>query len=168
MMPSHESMPQPAGGVAPERRDRLDRRRRVLWSVLYGSFNPRRRNPARRHGDTRYHSIDWHGAHLLVVSIGILSLSVVDAFLTLVLLSIGAVEANPVMALVLQGNDALFAALKMGMTGVSVTLMVTLSQYRFMRVVRVELALYAVLALYCGLIGYELWMIRTLGGMPIL
>src|SRR5277367_4280887 len=64
-----------------ERRERSDRRRRIFWSVFYGSFNPRRRRPTRRSGDTRFQPVDWYSAHLLAVAIGILLLSAADAFL---------------------------------------------------------------------------------------
>jgi hypothetical protein len=80
-----------------ERRDRVDRRRAALRSVFYGSFNPRRRTPPRRADESRFHSLDWHSPHLLVVAICILLLSFVDAFLTLVLLTGGAEEVNPLM-----------------------------------------------------------------------
>jgi hypothetical protein len=66
--------------------------------VVYGSFRPRRRRPPRRLDDSRYQAVDWHAAHLLAVAIGILLLSVADAFMTVTLLSGGAVEVNPVMA----------------------------------------------------------------------
>ncbi len=149
--------------AARDRREERDRRRRVWWSVFYGSFNPRRRRPPRRLEDSSYHSIDWHASHLLAVAICILLLSVGDAALTLRLLEAGAEEANPVMALLVGGDSMLFSVLKMTMTGVSVILMVYLARYRFMRRVRVEIALYGILCAYSGLIGYELWMIHTLG-----
>jgi Domain of unknown function (DUF5658) len=132
----------------------------VFWSVLYGSFNPRRRRPARRLDDSRFHPVDWYSAHLLAVSIGILLLSATDAFLTGILLLHGADEVNPIMAVFVYRNVATFAALKMGMTGVSIMVMVFLSRYRFMRVLRVELVLYAVLVVYFWLIGYEIWMLN--------
>src|SRR5271163_1580915 len=84
-----------------ERRDRPDRRRRLWWSLLYGNFQPRRRRPARRFDDWRFHSNDWHSAHLLAVAIGILVLCAFDAFLTVNLLVNGAEEINPVMAVLL-------------------------------------------------------------------
>ncbi len=146
-----------------DRREDRDRRSRHWWSVFYGSFNPRRRRPSRRLADSNYHSIDWHASHLLAVAIVILLLSMGDAGLTLVLLEAGAEEANPVMALVVGGDAMLFAVLKMAMTGVSVILMVYLARYRFMRRVRVELALYGILLAYSGLIGYELSMIHAHG-----
>lgn len=151
------------GASSTERRERLDRRRRVLWSVVYGSFNPRRRNPSRRTRDTRYQSVDWHASHLLLIAISILLLSVCDAFLTLRLLTDGAEEANPVMAALLERNSAAFAVMKMSMTGFSVVLMVFLARYRFMRLVRVELALYATLLAYVALVGYEVYLLKTAG-----
>jgi hypothetical protein len=144
---------------ASDRRERSDRRRRALWSVFYGSFNPRRRRPARRTNDPRYHPIDWHSSHLLAVSIGILLLSAADAFLTGILLMHGADEVNPIMAVLVYRNVAEFAALKMAMTGVGIVVMVVLARYRFMRVVRVDLVLYVVLLVYAWLIGYEISML---------
>jgi hypothetical protein len=139
-----------------ERRDRPDRRERVLWSLIYGSFNPRRRRPARRRDDSRFHSLDWHSAHLLAVSIGILLLSVADAFMTVTLLAGGAVEVNPIMAAVVYKSAALFAALKMAMTGCGVILMVML------RLVRVDVVMYVLLIGYLMLLTYEFWMLREL------
>jgi hypothetical protein len=143
-----------------ERRDRADRRRRVWWSVWYGSFNPRRRSPPRRLDDSRFHSLDWHSAHLLAVAIAILLLSVVDAFLTLALLQGGAAEVNPIMAVLIYRSVGMFAALKMGMTSAGIVLMVFLARYRFMRLVRVEWVLYGVLIAYASLISYEIWMFK--------
>jgi hypothetical protein len=152
--------------VIQERRDRFERRRRVWWSVLYGSFNPRRRMPSRRFDDSRYHSLDWHSAHLLAVAIGILLLSFGDAFLTLVLLQGGASEVNPIMAALIYRSVAMFAGLKMTMTAASVVLMVFLARYRFMRLLRVEWVLYAVLIGYASLIGYEFWMLKVPLDLP--
>ena len=150
-----------APSEAGEQRALPDRRRRVLWSVVYGSFNARRRRPARRMNESCYHSLDWHSAHLLGVSIAILIMSVADAVLTLTLMSNGAVEVNPVMALLVDGSPAVFAVLKIAMTGISVMLMVFVARYRFMRVVRVELILYGVLAGYMILIGHEFSMLQN-------
>jgi Domain of unknown function (DUF5658) len=151
-----------------ERRTRLDRRARPWWSVWYGSFNPRRRRPARRLDDSRFQSVDWYSAHLLVVAIGILLLCAADAFLTVALLRNGAYEVNPIMAALLYRSVAIFTALKMAMTGASTLLMVVLSRYRFMRIIRVELVLYAVLVAYLALILYEIWMLKSSIELPVL
>jgi hypothetical protein len=136
--------------------------------VLYGSFNPRRRRPARRLNDSRFHPIDWYSAHLLAVSVGILLLSATDAFLTAILLLHGADEVNPIMAVLVYRNVAAFAAFKMGMTGSGVIVMVFLARHRFMRVLRVELVLYAMLLVYVGLISYEIWMLKASNSLPAL
>jgi hypothetical protein len=151
-----------------ERRARADRRHRIWWSVWYGSFNPRRRAPPRRLDDSGFHSLDWHSAHLLAVAIGILLLSVMDAFLTMMLLQGGADEVNPVMAVLIYRSVAMFAALKMGMTSLGVVLMVFLARYRFMRLLRVEWVLYGVLIAYAALIYYEVWMIKGPGELSTL
>jgi Domain of unknown function (DUF5658) len=151
-----------------DRRNRTDRRLRVVWSIFYGSFNPRRRRPARRLDDSRFHPIDWYSAHLLAVSIGILLLSATDAFLTGILLLHGANEVNPIMAVLVYRNVATFAAFKMAMTGVSIVGLVFLSRYRFMRVLRVDLVLYAVLVVYFCLIGYEIWMLHGSSDLSVL
>lgn len=151
-----------------ERRERVDRRRRAWWSVLYGSFNPRRRRPARRLDDSRFHPVDWYSAHLLAVSVGILLLSATDAFLTAILLLHGADEMNPVMAVLVYRSVATFAAFKMAMTGSGIVVMVFLARYRFMRMIRVEFVLYAVLTVYAWLIGYEIWLLRGSGDLSLL
>jgi hypothetical protein len=151
-----------------ERRGLADRRRRVWWSVYYGNFNPRRRAPPRRTDESRFHSLDWHSAHLLAVAIGILLLSVVDAFMTLLLLQGGADEVNPIMALVIYRSVAAFAAVKMGLTSVGIVFMVFLARYRFMRLMPVEWVLHGVLLAYVGLIGYEVWMLKAPLDLPIL
>ncbi len=94
---------------------RADRRSRLLVVGLLRQFQSP--PPTRRRGaldDSRFHSLDWHSAHLLAVAIGILLLSVADAFLTLVLLQAGAAEMNPIMALLVYRSVAAFAALKIG------------------------------------------------------
>lgn len=154
--------------AADDRRAGSERRRRVWWSVLYGSFNPRRRRPSRRVNDTRFHFIDWHASHLLAAAIGILMLSVTDAFMTVTLLADGAIEVNPIMASVIYRSVALFAAVKMAMTGVSVVFLVFLARYRLMRRIRVEWVLYGVLVGYGSLIGYEVWLLGGLGALPFL
>jgi hypothetical protein len=152
-------------GSAAERRGQPDRRARFWWSILYGGFRPRRRRPSRRDTDGRFQSLDWHDSHLLAVSIGILLLSVADAFMTITLLAGGAVEVNPVMAAVVHRSAEVFALVKLAMTGMGVMLLVTLARYRFMRVIRVDVAMYCLLVVYLMLLSYEYWMLRQQPGV---
>ena len=54
------------------------------------------------------------------------------------------------------------------MTGAGTVSMVILARYRFMRLLRVEWALYGVLIGYATLIGYEIWMLKSPAAPPIL
>lgn len=148
-------------------RQPTERRHRIWWSVAYGNFNPRRRQARRRDDESGFSSLDWHAPHLMAVAICILLLCMADAFLTLILLAHGAEEANPVMAPLVGGSVTAFTSLKMTVTGASVVFMVFLARYRFMRVLRVELALYGVLLTYIVLIGYELWLLNRQVAAPI-
>jgi len=54
------------------------------------------------------------------------------------------------------------ASVKMTLTGMGVIVMVMLARYRFMRMVRVDVVMYAVLVAYSALLTYEFWMLRKL------
>ncbi len=94
------------------------------------------------------------------MALGILILNVADAFLTVALISGGAIEVNPVMAVLVSGSVATFVTLKMAVTGTSVVLMVFLARYRFMRLVRVDFVLYVIFVAYVALIVYEMQMLQ--------
>ena len=102
------------------------------------------------------------------MAIGILLLSVVDAFLTLVLLQGGADEVNPIMALFVYRSVAVFAALKMSLTSLGVVFMVFMARYRFMSRWPVGWVLYGVLIGYVSLIGYEIHLLKSSLELPIL
>jgi len=138
---------------ATERRRGPDRRTRVARAILYGSFKPRRLGP-RRTGEERLGAIDWYHPWWLAIATLILVLCATDAVLTVVLIDRGAYELNPVLAPLI-GSGTLFVAVKVGLTGVSVALLMLLSRIRAFGRIRVGLLLYAVLAGYALLIGYE-------------
>lgn len=156
---SCDSLADGAAQPPSERRERIERRQRIGWSLIYGSFNPRRRRPPRRLTDSRFHSLDWHSAHLLAVAIAILLLSVADALMTVRLLAGGADEVNPLMAAMVERSASMFAVVKMGLTGVGVMVMVMLARYRFMRRVRVDRVMYCVMLGYAALLAYEFSMV---------
>ena len=144
--------------LGPERRQGADRRRTTLRTFIQGGLTPRRRGSRRSH--ERDALIDWHEPHLLFLALTILLLSVADAFLTLTLLTEGANEANPLLAFVLEGHPKLFAALKMGLTGTGILVLVALARARVFRLVRVGTVMHWLLLAYVALIGYEWWLLR--------
>lgn len=149
----------PAG--AAERRRGPDRRTRVIRALLYGSFNPRRRGP-RREGESALGAIDWYHPWWLAVATLILVLCASDAVLTVVLIGHGAYELNPLLAPLIGGSGALFAGVKVGLTGVGVVLLTLLSRVKAFGRMPVALILYGVLAGYGALIAYELHLLGWL------
>ena len=127
---------------------------------MYGSFKPRRLGP-RRTGEQRLGAIDWYHPWWLAIATLILVLCASDAVLTVVLIDRGAYELNPVLAPLI-GSSALFVAVKVGLTGISVVLLTLLSRIRAFGRMPVGLLLYAVLAGYGVLIGYELHLLGWL------
>ena len=144
-----------------ERRRGPDRRTRVARALVYGSFNPRRLGP-RRTGDHVLGSVDWHHPWWLAIATLILTLCAGDAVLTVVLISRGAYELNPLLAPLVGGSGALFAAVKIGLTGVGVVLLTLLSRVKAFGGIPVALLLYGVLVGYGVLIAYELYLLGRL------
>lgn len=152
-MPPDRSQPESSG--VPDRRTRPDRRTHTLRALLYGSRNPRRHGP-RRAGDRGIASVDWHQSRWLAVALVILLLSCADAVLTLMLISHGAEEINPVMRPLVTGDSAGFAVTKLGLTGGGVILLTLLARLRAFGRFPVGVILYMVAAGYGVLIAYEL------------
>jgi hypothetical protein len=144
---------------AERRRRGPDRRHLTLRSFLKGGITPRRRSG--RRADEQHLPIDWHEPYLLFLSMMILLLSVADAFLTITLITAGAQEANPLLAFILEDHPELFAALKMGLTGSGVLVLVAVARTRLFQIMRVGLVLQGVFVAYVALIAYEWWLLRT-------
>lgn len=143
-----------------ERRSGIERRHLTLSAFFHGALNPRRRI-GRRSSD-HYAVIDWHSPGILALVLGILGLSVLDGVLTLILLSNGAREINPIMALFVPHNLFGFAIAKLALTGLGVCVLVACSRMRLFRGVPGEVFLYAALGAYVTLIVYELRMLAQL------
>jgi hypothetical protein len=155
-----------ASGTTPEpfeerRVAKSDRRALTLRTLFASGFSPRRRT-GRRASDHEL-PVDFHDLRLLVPVLAMLLLSITDAFLTVTLMSEGAQETNPLLAFVLTEHPRLFAAVKMGLTGLGAMLLVALARARLFKIVRVSAFLYSLLAAYFCLVAYEAWLIRGMG-----
>lgn len=146
-----------------DRRRGADRRAHPLRSLVFGHFNPRRRGP-RRARDGSIVSTDWYEPRWMLVVVMILLLSVADALLTLTLISHGALEENPVMAPLVRGSAGSFAAVKLGLTGIGVLLLITVARVRAFGRLPVGTLLYVVLTAYAVLVAYELRMLYSVVG----
>ena len=110
----------------------------------------------------RYPIVDWHSPRVLALVLAILGLCVFDAVLTVVLLSHGAIEANPIMALFLPHELGMFAAVKLTLTAVGTAVLVACSRMKIFRLVRGEFMMYPIVLGYALLIAYELQMLEII------
>lgn len=92
---------------------------------------------------------------------GILLLCAADALLTLMLISHGAVEINPLMDPLVRGSGHTFGYWKIGLTAMGVMVLTLLARVRFWGRA-VGTILYVVLAGYAVLVGYELFLLRNI------
>jgi hypothetical protein len=141
-------------------RRKTDRRRSVLRSLWHGNF-ARRRHAPRRSAERHAVVTDWFHPQWLAVAITVLLLSVADAFLTLTLISHGAVEVNPLMDPLVRGSGQGFAYWKIGLTSTSVIIMTVLARLRVWGRT-VGSILYLALAGYVVLVIYELFLLRNI------
>lgn len=143
-----------------ERRNGVERRQHTFAAYWRGALNPRRRS-GRRATDHTYVIVDWHSPRVLALVLLILGLSALDAVLTLLLMSQGANEVNPIMALFVPHNLGWFAAIKLGLTSMGAAVLVACARMRLFRLFPGELLLYLVVACYVALIGYELHLLEN-------
>ena len=138
-----------------EQRTDVDRRTFTWRTVAYG-FTLSRRHRHRRVADDDVIFLDWHHPWLFFLATGTMLLSCADAFLTLLLLELGMVEANPVMSAIMAHGTTVFTSTKMAMTGFGIFVLVFLAKARFLNRFRTGLFLTSFFTLYACLVCYEL------------
>ena len=138
-----------------ERRSAADRRAFTWRTVAYGFIRSRRRG-SRRSAEGELVFLDWHHPWLFFLAVGTMILSSTDAFLTLRLIEQGMVEANPVMANMLELGTGWFSSSKMFLTGAGILTLVFLAKTRFLNRLRTGLFLTVFFTGYCCLVCYQL------------
>ncbi len=131
-------------------------RRQFSWRTVFYGFARSRRHVHRREVDNEVIFLDWHHPWLFFLATGTMLLSCADAFLTLQLINLGMIEANPVMNAILGHGTAWFAGVKMALTGVGIMILVFLAKARFMDRVRAGLFLTTFFTAYACLVCYEI------------
>ena len=144
-----------AGTAIAEQRAGFDRREFSWRTVAYGFLRSRRRT-LRRDGDADVVFLDWHHPWLFFLATGTMLLSCADAFLTLRLLDLGMIEANPFMRAIMAHGAFAFTSTKLAMTAVGILMLVFLAQARFLNRMRTGLFLTIFFSFYACLVCYEL------------
>ena len=141
---------------------REDERRQTSSRTLFGAIRHQRRRTHRRDNDHVNRYIDWYGHWPFAASLTIALLCFVDAFLTIVLLSKGAVELNILMDWLIQHDVHTFAVVKMAVTGIALVVLVMHFNFRIYRFIAVRYLIYALVPMYSLLIAHEINMLATL------
>jgi hypothetical protein len=141
---------------------RFHDRRQPSLKTLLGSLRHYRRRHLRREDDQFNSYTDWYGHWPFAATLTIILLCFADAFLTIVLLSKGAVELNGLMDWLIQRDTHMFAIVKMSMTGVALIILVMHFNFRIYKYVAVRYLIYALVPLYSLLIFHELTMLANI------
>ena len=140
--------------------DRVDRDRRFCPTPLFCRetlFGGRRRS-GRRLGETSSVFVDLHGPMLFTVALAIVALNVLDAWFTILLLSYGGQEMNPVVAMVLTWGIGPFIACKSIGIGVCLAFLTLTKNFPISRI-----GMGTVLLGYLALLFWHLYLVSALG-----
>ena len=130
-------------------------RRQFSWRTVAYGFTLSRRHTHRRSADDDVIFLDWHHPWLFFLATGTMLLSCADAFLTLLLIDHGMIEANPVMNAVMAQGTTVFTSTKLAMTAFGIFVLVFLAKSRFMNRMRTGLFLTTFFTFYACLVCYE-------------
>ena len=139
-----------------ERRSGIDRRQKAVFPWSLESFRGSRRYERRWEDRRKGYYVDRYSRRIGMVVLITVILSIVDALLTLHLVSLGAQEINPVMDFMLTKGPYAFLAVKYILTAVGLLLLLIHKNYRVYRErIPVRLLLVILPLFYVLLIGYE-------------
>lgn len=147
------------------RTSRQDRRHNHRQAAIQ-SFYKKRRTARRRVCDRKKPVyIDIHDPKTVMLALGIMLMSICDAFFTMRLLSYGSEELNPVLAALIEIDLTLFLFIKFFITGAAVSFLVMHRFHLILNRVSGQQLLVLCALIYMVLIAYEINMVRHL---PIL
>jgi len=138
-----------------------ERRKHSLWT-LQGALFKSRRHGSRRAGEHINNYVDVYGHWTLIATITIILLCCTDAFLTIVLLSNGAVEMNVLMDWLIQRDIRSFAIVKISITSLALIVLVMHLNFRIYKIIAVRYLIFALVPMYSLLIAHELNMLSQL------
>lgn len=144
--------------LGPEDRIGRDRRRRPTSMLSRYTICGGRRHAGRRLGETAGVFVDQHGPLLFSVALAVVALNVLDAWFTILLLSYGGQEMNPVVAGVLGWGLGPFISCKSVGIGACLAFLTLTKNFPISRI-----GLTTVLAGYLALLVWHLYLVASLG-----
>ncbi len=144
--------------LGPEDRVGRDRRLHPTPLLCRHTVLGGRRRKGRRVGETSGVFVDLHGLMLFTVALAIVALNVLDAWFTILLLSYGGQEMNPVVAVVLTWGIGPFIACKSVGIGVCLAFLTLTKNFPISKI-----GMGAVLLGYLSLLIWHLYLVSALG-----
>jgi hypothetical protein len=142
------------GAALNDRRQQPDRRLNSTKSISIYTFRGRRKK-ARRVEEVENYYVDRYELRYLFLIISILILCFMDAFLTVILLQLGAQELNPFMLIFIEKDVVLSMVVKYVITALCLICILVHKNFRIFRNLRVHSLIYIVLTLYIALVLFE-------------
>jgi hypothetical protein len=149
---------------APEQRLSSDRRKKptALFSK-YALIGGRRKTTRRKEDMRKYHVLDSYDSWLWIKLMSIMTLSLVDAYLTILLIDMGLVkEGNPFMAFYLTYGQQYFIVVKVILTGVPLFFFCLAKDLKFTKI-----SIYSAIVLFLGIVIYELAILYEFHQSPL-
>lgn len=144
-----------------ERRSGQDRRKDHIPFFKFLFFSGKRENFRRAEDSRRITVFDTYHPNLFFSILFVLSLSILDAALTLLLLERGAVELNPVMNFYITLGPAIFVAVKYGITALALLIILLIH-----RIIATRYRLGSLLLPFCSMVfgSVVIWELYLLSG----
>lgn len=136
-----------------------DRRQNHFRAAVYSLFRRRRADVRRDDEHSKAQYFDIHEPWVKITMLAVLGMSCMDSIFTLKLLQLGSSELNPVMNYFIKLDSGLFFAVKLFLTTFCIIFLAMHKKFTLFRVIRGYHMLIATLALYVGLVSYELSML---------
>ena len=149
-----------------DRRSGTDRRNHSGINIRSLLIGGRRTNIRRQDDKRKILLVDRYSTRLFAAIIVILSLSITDALLTLMLIDNGAYEMNPVMAYYLNGGPHIFIVMKYLLTCLAIFVLL---MYRnvFLRTIRIftHSLFYYIIGAFMAVVAWELYLFRNVNNL---
>ena len=146
----------------PQRRSGLDRRTEalpILGNCKYW-LTGRRAYPRREEDRQKSYKTDRYDAKTFAAILTIITLSILDAIFTMYLISLGAIEVNPIMAYFLEYGPLKFFGVKYFLTCASIVfLLLNKNVYLFNHKIRTEIVFIVVVIIFALVILWELYLV---------
>lgn len=137
-----------------------DRRQKQTSFLSRHALTGRRSYQRRAENRSTNHYVDRYGMKSIAIFAATLVLCVLDARITLVLLSAGASEANPFLVFILKLGPTWFLVIKYAITGICLmALLIHKNFYVFKYKINVKTIIFTVLIGYVVLVLYEVWLL---------